>query len=418
MSTATLYLPRLRMDQYKIATHPAKVKVLAMGRRWGKTVMSGVIAMTAASMGGRVAWTVPVYKNGRSLWRWAEATAAPLRRYGVTLNRADRIIEFPNGGGLSIYSADSGDSMRSEAFHLVIVDEAARVAQDVYTDVIQPTLADYDGDLILISSPFGKNWFYHEYVAALGDKQRMAAWNAPTSDNPNPNIKRAFELARNRVPERTYRAEWLAEFVEDGGEVFRNVRACAKGELHPQPIPGHTYLIAVDLGKVNDFTVLTVFDMTINAVVFIDRFNQIDYTVQLSRLKVLYERYNARFAIIERNIGEMFIEQARRAGLSIRDFFTSAQSKQKLIDDLSVAFEQGVITILHDRATPDATVMITELEAYTLERMPSGNIRYNAPVGSHDDTVISLALAWHGAANQEIIRRGSAPAGLVEHFGG
>jgi hypothetical protein len=359
--------------------------------------MSGVIAMTAASMGGRVAWTVPVYKNGRSLWRWAEATAAPLRRYGVSLNRADRIIEFPNGGGLSIYSADSADSMRSEAFHLVIVDEAARVAQDMYTDVIQPTLADYDGDLILISSPRGKNWFYHEYVAALGDGQRMAAWHAPTSDNPNPNIKRAFELARTRVPDRTYRTEWLAEFVEDGGEVFRNVRACAKAILQKVPIEGHRYLISVDLAKVNDWTVLTVFDLTFNAVAFIDRFNKIDYTLQLSRLETLYKRFKPEFAIVERNIGEMFIEQARRAGLSIVDFHTTAQSKQKIIDDLAVAFEQGLISILPEKSMDEAAVTISELEAYALDKTAAGNIRYNAPSGAHDDTVMSLAFAWYGA---------------------
>lgn len=361
-----------------------------MGRRWGKTVMSGVIAMTASSMGGRVAWVVPIYKNGRSLWRWAEATVSPLRRYGVSLNRSDRIIEFPNGGGLSIYSADSGDSMRSEAFHLVIVDEAARVAQDVYTDVIQPTLADYDGDLILISSPYGKNWFYQEYVTALSNGQRMAAWNAPTSANPNPNIRRAFELAKDRVPDRTYRAEWLAEFVDDGGEVFRNVRACATAVIQFEPIPGHEYIIGVDLGKLNDFTVCVVFDVTTKSVAYLDRFNQIDYTVQLSRLQVLYQKYGARLAWIERNIGEMFIEEARRVGLTVRDFQTTAQSKQKLIDNLALAFEQGAIAISKD------DILISELEAYTIEKTTAGNIRYNAAPGLHDDCVIALALAWHG----------------------
>lgn len=387
------------MDQYQIATHPAKVKVLAMGRRWGKTVMSGVIAMTAASMGGRVAWVVPTYKNGRPLWRWAESTAAPLRKYGVSINKTERIIEFPNGGGVGVYSADSEDSIRGEAFHLVIIDEAAKVPQTAYTDVIQPTLADYDGDLILISSPYGKNWFYHEYVAALADGQRMKAWKRPTSDNPNPNIKRAFELAEFRVPARTYQAEWLAEFIDDGGEVFRKVRERAVSVVQKEPESGHTYLLAVDLGKVNDFTVITVFDLTTKSVVFIDRFNQIDYTIQLARLDALYKKYGASFAVIEKNIGEMFIEQARRLGISVRDFHTTAPSKQKLIDDLSVAFEQGAISILPAKALPDgsADVMITELEAYTVDRTAAGNIRYNAPANEHDDCVISLALAWHGA---------------------
>lgn len=367
-----------------------------MGRRWGKTVLSGVVAMTAAAMGGRVAWIPPTYKNGRPLWRWAEGTLAPLKSHGVLINKSERTIEFPNGGGLAVYSADSEDSIRGEAFHLVVVEEAAKVPQTAYTDVIQPTLADYDGDLILISSPYGKNWFYHEYVTALGDGNRMAAWNAPTSANPNPNIRRAFELARTRVPERTYRAEWLAEFIEDGGEVFRNVRNCTTAIWQNVPLEGHIYIVSVDLGKVNDFTVITVFDVTLKAAVHIDRFNQIDYTLQLKRLKVLYERFNAQVAVIEDNIGEMFIEQARQAGLAVRNFHTTSPSKQKLIDDLSVAFEQGAISIPRIQAHEFAAVLVSELEAYTLERSPAGNIRYNAPEGLHDDTVMSLALGWYG----------------------
>ena len=42
-------------------------------------------------------------------------------------------------------------------------------------------------------------------------------------------------------------------------------------------------------------------------------------------------------------------------------------------------------------------VLIAELQAYALERLPSGRFRYGAPPGLHDDTVIALALAWHGA---------------------
>jgi len=32
-----------------------------------------------------------------------------------------------------------------------------------------------------------------------------------------------------------------------------------------------------------------------------------------------------------------------------------------------------------------------------VDRLPSGMVRYSAPDGLHDDMVISLALAWHGA---------------------
>ena len=42
-------------------------------------------------------------------------------------------------------------------------------------------------------------------------------------------------------------------------------------------------------------------------------------------------------------------------------------------------------------------MLLGELLAFQAERLPSGLMRYSAPEGMHDDCVISLALAWHGA---------------------
>lgn len=384
----TLFLPRLRPDQYAIAQHPAKVKVLSMGRRWGKTVLGGNLSLLTANAGGTVAWIVPTYKNGRPLWRWIEQVTGGIR--GVDRNRSERIVSFPSGGFLGIYSADSEDSIRGEHFHLIILDEAARIAETAYYDAILPTAADHDADIILISTPKGRNWFFREHMNALADGQRAAAWQAPSVANPNVNIRRAAELARLRVPERTYQQEWLAEFVEDAG-VFRRVLDAATARPHDGAQPGARYVCGVDLGKLNDYTVFAVIDVTSNALVYIDRFSQIDYTLQLGRLRILHQRFNFDTIIIERNIGEMFIEQALRAGLPVLDFQTTNASKQKLIDDLSVAFEQSALTIIPEPA------LLAELQSYEMERTPSGLLRYSAPVGMHDDTVIALALAWYGA---------------------
>lgn len=217
----TLDLPRLRRDQSAIARHPAKIKVLAMGRRWGKTILGMVIALACAAAGGRVAWIVPTYKNGRPLWRAAESATAKLPRSIVRINRTDRTIEFLGSGGfLAIYSADNPDAILGEAFNLVIIDEAARIEEDVWTRVIQPTLADADGDAILISTPKGRNWFWREFQLGVFDGTDVKSWNAPSSANPSPQIKRAALLAKTRVPDVVYRQEWDAEFVEDSATVF------------------------------------------------------------------------------------------------------------------------------------------------------------------------------------------------------
>jgi hypothetical protein len=69
---------------------------------------------------------------------------------------------------------------------------------------------------------------------------------------------------------------------------------------------------------------------------------------------------------------------------------TTARSKGPLIEGLALAIERRDIALLDD------SVLLGELESYTLERLPGGGYRYSAPAGMHDDTVIALALAWYG----------------------
>lgn len=364
-----------------------------MGRRWGKSTLGGAISLGLASRGGRVAWCVPQYRNGRPLWRFARTAVADLvAAKMVRSNETERLIEFPNGGSLGVYSMDNPDSIRGEAFHLVILDEAAMMPESVWQEAIEPTLADYGGEAILISTPKGRNWFWREWQHGRDGTEDYASWTAPSSSNPNPNIKRAADLAKFRVPERSYRQEWLAEFIEDGGSVFRRVRDAIWTEIDPTPTAGHDYVIGVDWGKQHDFTVVTVLDTFWNAVVAVDRFNQIDYTVQMNRVQALVDRYHPISVVAERNsMGEVLIEQAERRGWPVEAFTTNNASKRKAIDDLALAFEQGTLRI------PDEAWLIDELEAYDMERLPSGLLRYGAPSGMHDDGVMSLAIAWHGA---------------------
>lgn len=360
-----------------------------MGRRWGKTHMAGTYALTCADYGAAVAWVVPTYKNARAPWRFAESAAAPVLRR-LRVNRTERLMEFPSGGRLAVYSADNDVALRGEAFDVVIVDEAAMVREETYTDVLLPTLADRDGRILLISTPKGRNWFWREWVRGQQDGRQVAAFQAPTAANPIPSIRRAAALARERVSERTYRQEWLAEFVEDGGGVFRGVRRLATATVQPAADPDHAYVIGVDWGRTHDATVITVLDTTLKAVAALDRFTQTDYATQTTRLRAIWERFGRPAVFVEQNsMGGPLLEQLSREGMSVRGFQTTAASKATIIDALALAFEREEIRILPDEG------LIAELEAFESQTLPSGAIRYTAPDGMHDDFVMSLAIAWH-----------------------
>jgi hypothetical protein len=199
-----------------------------------------------------------------------QATAEDVNAKRMSVNKSERSIETKRGGFLGIYSGDNIDSIRGESFHLAVIDEAARIPETAWADAIMPTLADFDGSAILISTPKGKNWFWQEWVRGQAQGRDVASWQAPTNQNPSPQIRKAFEKARDRVTEQSFRQEWMAEFLE-GGEVFRRIREAATATAQDARIDGHEYIIGVDLGKLNDFTVFTVIDTITNEVVYVDR---------------------------------------------------------------------------------------------------------------------------------------------------
>lgn len=390
---SALVLPRLRPDQSRIAWHPSKRKYLAMGRRWGKTTMAGSLGLAAAAVGGKVAWVSPTYKNSRPLWRFAEQHCRPLDGT-IRILRAEQVIEMPGGGFLSLFSGENATGIRGWDFDLVIVDEAATVDEETITDVIEPTLADRDGEAYYIGTPKGRNWFWRGWMDASTDESGYShAWTAPTSDNPIPAIQRAADLARERLSERTYRQEWLAEFVDDGAGVFRRVREQSTGTPMHEPERGHTYVIGADWGQVEDYTTFSVIDATAKREVWLERFRRVEYTLAIERLRMLWERYKPVMAIPELNsIGRPIIEQLRRADIRIMPFTMSNASKHAVVESLAVALERGELTLLNDPAG------IAEMEAFESDRTPGGMVRYGAPSGMHDDIVIARCLAWQGAA--------------------
>lgn len=264
---------------------------------------------------------------------------------------------------------------------------------DAWQYALRPTLVDYQGDAYFLSTPKGRNGFWQMWQWGQDPLQaEWASWQMPS--NVNPRIPASeFDAMRDTMPERVYQQEVQALFLEDGGGVFRGVRSAATAEPQASMQNGHTYVFGVDWARDNDFSVITVLDVTLMSVVALDRFNHIDYHVQAGRLQAIADRFKPAAIVAESNsIGTPIIEQLRRAGLPVVPFNTTNASKQIAIDALALAFERRHLQILPDE------VLIAELEAYSMERLPSGMLRYSAPDGGHDDCVISLALAYSGAS--------------------
>lgn len=348
------------------------------------------LAMQAGLESKRAWWVAPTYQVAQVAWR--ELRFASRQIPGVEIAETDRRITYPTGGWVQVRSADNPDSLRGDGLDLVVIDEAAFVSEEAWSEALRPALADRRGKALIISTPKGRNWFWRAYQMGQDASQsEWRSWQAPTSSNPY--IARQELLdAKAGVPERVWRQEFLADFLEDGGSVFRGVRSAATARTLTHAELGCRYVLGVDWGKLEDFTVITVLDDESGEVVRVDRFNQIDYTIQKQRVVAAFEAFRPVSVVVEKNsIGEPLIEDLQRAGLPITAFTTTNASKSLVIDALALAFERGEVKI------PNDPVLLAELEAFEMERLPGGSFRFAAPTGLHDDMVMSLAFAWHGS---------------------
>lgn len=360
---------------------------MCMGRRWGKTILGLIVIVLVALDSKPAAWFSPTYKMLADVWREAKRLTKPVARH---VNEQEKRIELITGGVIDFWSLDNPDAARGRKYAGVVIDEAAMVAWlgEAWQEVIRATLTDYAGSAWFLSTPKGRNFFWQMWQWGQDPEQtEWASWQMPTSTNPYIRADE-IEAAKQELPDRVFRQEYLAEFIEDAGGVFRGVRECATAQ-RVKPYAG-VFRMGVDWGQQNDFTVLTVFDANTRAMVDIDRFNKVDWALQRERLKTMYERWKCDRIIAEKNsIGGPNIEALRREGLPVLAFETTAVSKPPLIESLVLAFERQEITILND------PVLVNELEAY--ERTVSketGRSKYGAPENLHDDCVISTALGW------------------------
>jgi len=388
--TATRINAKPHPGQLEVHNSEARFKVLSAGRRWGKTRLGVNECLDAAAQGGRAWWVSPSYKTSEVGWRPLRQIARKLP--GAEIRLGDRIVILPGGGFVAVRSADNPDSLRGEGLDFVVMDECAFMQKEAWTEAIRPALSDRQGKALFISTPKGRNWFWEVYQRGVNGEEGWQAWTFPTANNPFI-AKSEIEAAKRDLPEMIFRQEYLAEFIDDSGGVFRRVKEAAI--LEPREYEqGKQYVAGVDVAASVDFTVVSVLDAESKEMVFMDRFNRVDYPVLINRLVSVYHRYHLTSMVVESNsIGRPVIDELVSRGLNIVPFNTTSATKQGIIQNLQAAFENGHILVL------DEPVLIGELLSFESKRNASGGFSYSAPDGMHDDTVMSLAIAWDGATS-------------------
>jgi predicted phage terminase large subunit-like protein len=212
-------LRRLHPAQQRVKAEAKRWNVLAMGRRFGKTTLGIDLAVGPALEGYPVGWFNPTYKLLSEAWRELKRTLEPVTRHR---SETEHRIELITGGIVEAWTLEDPMAGRGRKYKRIIVDEAAmsRNLEEAWEQAIRPTLTDYAGDGWFLSTPKGFNYFHTLYARGLSpDHPDYAAWQMPSSTNPYLPPSE-LELARMELPDRVYRQEYEASFVDDATMIF------------------------------------------------------------------------------------------------------------------------------------------------------------------------------------------------------
>ena len=306
-------------------------------------------------------------------------------------NATELKIELVNGSIIQLIGADEfKDSGVGTNPIGVVFSEYSITSPNAWT-FLSPILAANGGWAIFNFTPRGKNHAW-ELLQKAKDNPNWFT-EILTLNDTHVLTDEALEEERKNNPEDIINQEYFCQFVEGAGQFFRRIHENINH--HAVSLDeSHMYHLGVDLAKYQDYTVLTPFDLNTFEVLEQDRFNQIDWNLQKSRIEASALRYNnARVKIDRTGVGDPIVEDLRARGLNIGEddavSFTET-SRNNLLNHLALLLEQDRILL------PDDDGLISELESFQYTMTERGKIKVQCPDGLHDDRVMSLALAVHG----------------------
>lgn len=246
----------LHSHQEEIFYDDHRFKVVAAGRRFGKSFLAAVTLFVEASQQTKIRtdavevdlsleevyYVAPTFEQGKKiLWPLLKEIGHELiaQKYENT-----GTLTLINGRRISIKGADRPDSLRGVGLSYVVLDEYAFMKEEVWEQIILPALARSEGGALFIGTPDGKNHFYDLWLAAMTGAagSDWKAWTYKSVDNP---YLPAAEIAAaaSRMSAERFRQEMEASFESGGGVFFRSDMFEIKDDFFPE---GHVY-VACDL---------------------------------------------------------------------------------------------------------------------------------------------------------------------------
>lgn len=399
------------INEVKDAKGSGKTVVVKSRRQVGKSVLiANLLLYYAINYKGTKNYVLsPTLKQGKNIYK---SIINAISGCGIikSKNATDLFITLINGSSISIKSAEQKESLRGETCTgILCIDECAYISSEVY-NIVKPWCDFHKAVTLMVSTPFVKSGFFWEYYNhGLNREYNCVSidWSDEKYQDDMDFILPPSKLEEYKklLPKNVFLTDYLGIFIDDDGTVFTDFKKCInKNEIKDSD----KLYIGVDwaAGVESDDTVIVAFNQY-GKQVYLDYFNKLTPTQQIDRIEKFIVQYKNQIVVVQTELNSLgtpltdFLKNRPQLKTIINKFVgfnTTNQSKNAIVQNLQIAFEQKEIEILEDEKQS------RELATYTAEyNAKTRNVSYNAPNGLHDDICIAMMLAYDAYKNGKIM---------------
>lgn len=399
------------INEVKDAKGTGKTVVVKSRRQVGKSVLiANLLLYYAINYKGTKNYVLsPTLKQGKNIYK---SIINAISGCGIikSKNATDLFITLINGSSISIKSAEQKESLRGETCTgILCIDECAYISSEVY-NIVKPWCDFHKAVTLMVSTPFVKSGFFWEYYNhGLNREYNCVSidWSDEKYQDDMDFILPPSKLEEYKklLPKNVFLTDYLGIFIDDDGTVFTDFKKCInKNEIKDSD----KLYLGIDwaAGVESDDTVIVAFNQY-GKQVYLDYFNKLTPTQQIDRIEKFIVQYKNQIVVVQTELNSLgtpltdFLKNRPQIKTIINKFVgfnTTNSSKNAIVQNLQIAFEQKEIEILEDEKQS------RELATYTAEyNAKTRNVSYNAPNGLHDDICIAMMLAYDAYKNGKIM---------------
>lgn len=387
-------LSKSQQEVYALA-HDDSIKYLTVcfSRQSGKSTLMKVLAVEwLMEKNVNIAYICRNYILAKTIYRSLIKTIP--RQLLKSANASDLIIQSKMGSTLTLFSAESGASLRGQTFHYMICDEFAFFnfeqtdGTNLYNDILSPTLKVHGKKCIFVSTPLGKNnLFYDMYLRGLDDDFPQYRSVLKTIYEDGFVSADQIDDIRKSIPKLSFEQEYLCKFLSSSQSFFEDFDKNFKKINWKE----EKVWVGIDLsGDGKDATILTkinqdseVRQYKINGTLDMKYQKIADIINDTQGLQMVYIENNGLGAPMFNEIYKLVNQKDK-----LREWTTTNATKKEIISWLAVNMSKNEIWFNEEDVD-----LKNEFGTFICRISKNGTMQFEAMNGKHDDRVLSLAIA-------------------------